>query len=269
MIVFVFDVKKNWWALIPAFVLGSVTLVTLLVSSVGGELIGSFMLYAMAIPFLAAFLTNTRERKWALIPGYVFLVLGTGPFISDYLDGEAIATFVMLAIAFPFFVAFLLDRSRVWGLLVAFILTAAGLIPLIAAAPLESEVIGSFVLLAVALPFWAVFLLSSRNWWAVIPAGILTAVSILVYMASNDLIDAIGFSLVNGIFCFAIAGTFFVVWLRRNVYPVDWAKYPAMLFLAGGLLSILVGASMTMFWPVLLIAAGALVLLLALKPKPA
>jgi hypothetical protein len=185
------------------------------------------------------------------------------------LDGEAVATAIMVAIALPFLAAFLMDRTRIWGLLVAFILTAAGLVPLIASVPGNSEVIGSFVLIAIALPFWAAFLLSSRSWWAVIPAGILTSVSILVYLTSNNLVDTIGFSLVNGIFCLGIAGTFFLVWLRRNSYPVDWAKYPASLFFLGGLFSILIGASMSMFWPVLLIAAGVMILVLGLRPRHA
>ncbi|HJS29058.1 MAG TPA: hypothetical protein VJ768_05530 [Anaerolineales bacterium] len=269
LVAFVIDVRANWWAPIPAFVLGSVTLVTLLVSRVGGELIGSFILFAMGLPFLAAFLTNTQERKWALIPGYVFLVLGIGPYISDYLDGEAIATLVMLAVGLPFFIAFLLDRSRVWAILVAFILTAVGLVPLIAAVPGQSELIGSYVLFAIALPFWAAFILSPRSWWAVIPAGILTSLSLMVYLTSRWNFGDLSFALLNGFLSLGIALTFFVVWLRRGSSQVDWAKYPALFFLVAGLFAIGAGLDFVIYWPFLLIAAGALVLLLALKPKPA
>jgi hypothetical protein len=40
--------------------------------------------------------------------------------------------------------------------------------------------IASFVMFAIAAPFFLVYLMNSEQWWALIPAGIMTAIGILI-----------------------------------------------------------------------------------------
>jgi hypothetical protein len=267
LVAFALDVRKNWWAVIPAFILGAVTLVTAIADQTSGEWIGALVLYAVALPFLVVFITAPRTRRWALIPAYIMVVVGTIPLITDQMRGELIGSFVMFAIALPFLVAFFWDRKHVWGLIVAFILAAVGVIPLITITDFAGEVIGAFVLFSIALPFWAVLIFSRRNWWAAIPAGILTSIGATVLlMAFWDFNDT-GLALLNGLMNLGISATFFLVWLQRGTQPVEWAKYPAGAFLVFALITILFGSDMNLYWPILLIGAGLLVLFGSLRPK--
>jgi hypothetical protein len=269
LIAFALDVRKNWWALIPAFILGAVTLVTAIADQAAGEWIGALVLFAVALPFFVVFLTGPRTRQWALIPAYVLTVVGTIPLVADQVRGEVLGSFVMFAIALPFLIAFLWNRKNVWGLIVAFILAAVGVIPLIAAADFAGEMIGAFVMFAIALPFWATLIFSRRHWWAAIPAGILTSIGATVLLMGLWNFNDTGLALLNGALNLGISATFFLVWLQRESHPVDWAKYPAWAFAIFGLLAVLFGGDLNLYWPILLIAVGLLVLYSNLRPKHA
>jgi hypothetical protein len=69
--------KPRRWPLIPAYVafaLAGLMLVELV--RLPGDLTGAYVMYAVAIPFIYVYL---RDRKvWALIPGGVMAVIGTG-----------------------------------------------------------------------------------------------------------------------------------------------------------------------------------------------
>ena len=267
LVVFGLDMRKNWWALIPAFIFGMITMLLFIADLASGEAIGTALLYSFAVPFVVTYLTNTRERKWALIPAYVFAVVGTLPWISTSVRGEVIGALVMFAIGLPFLIVFLWNRKNTWGLIVAFILASVGVIPLLTTFQAKGETIGAFVMFAIALPFWVVFLVSRQNWWAVIPAGILTSVGATVFLIGIWNFDDAGVAMLNGAMNLGIAATFFLLWLRRGDHPVDWAKYPAVAFLIFGAITLIFGTSFNLYWPFLLIAAGILVLLFNLRPR--
>lgn len=269
LIVFALDIRKNWWAVIPAFVLGMITLVTIFADQTAGEWLAALILYAIALPFFVVFLTSPRTRQWALIPAYVLAAVGTIPPIADRVPGEMLGSYVMFAIALPFLAAYLWNRKNVWGLIVAFIMATVGLIPLITLTDFTGEVLGAFVLFSIALPFWVVLIFSRRNWWAAIPAGILTSIGATALLMGFWDFDDTGLALLNGAMNLGISATFFLVWLQRETHPVDWAKYPAAAFLVFGLVAVLFGAEMNLYWPVLLIAVGLLVLFGNLRPKHA
>jgi hypothetical protein len=88
--------------------------------------VGALLIYAIY--------ATDREEKWMLIISYAMLaVAGLVTLIElEVLSDPFIATYVMLAIALPFLVAFLFNRAN-WGLLIpGYILFAVGLmVPLI------------------------------------------------------------------------------------------------------------------------------------------
>jgi hypothetical protein len=49
-------------------------------------------------------------------------------------------------------------------------------------------IIPTYVMFAIALPFYYVFLRNRANWWALIPAGIMTLVGLGLFTASFPLI---------------------------------------------------------------------------------
>ena len=67
LVAFLIDRKNNWWALIPAWVMGLLTIIVLITDFVQGEAIGTLVLWGIGLPFLVVYLTD-RTRWWALIP---------------------------------------------------------------------------------------------------------------------------------------------------------------------------------------------------------
>lgn len=138
---------------------------------------------------------------WALIPAYtlaaigVLILLGTINF-----PGDLIGIFVMLAIAFPFLYVYLHNRRNWWALIPAYTMTAiAGIIALSAVFPEgQGSIVPTYVMLAIALPFYYVFLRDRRKWWALIPAGIMTLVGLGIFMANFQYVLPIALIILGG-----------------------------------------------------------------------
>jgi hypothetical protein len=135
--------RGHWWALIPSFILLAIALMLLLTSLnvLSDEMIGPFVLYAIAIPFLVVYFIN-RDNWWALIPAYAMIVIGTmvGLIETDVLGDLLIPAYIMLAIAIPFFVVYFRNKENWWALI------PGGITGLIGLGFLLSEPIGRFLL---------------------------------------------------------------------------------------------------------------------------
>jgi hypothetical protein len=127
-----------------------------------------------------------RKDKWLLIISYVLLAVAGLVTVTtlNILRDEAIATYVLTAIALPFLVAFLQDRTR-WGMLIpAYILLAVGLmVALIGVGFLDDLLIPAYVLIAVSIPFFVVYARDPQQWWPLIPAGITAVVGLSFLIA--------------------------------------------------------------------------------------
>jgi hypothetical protein len=84
----------------------------------------------------------------------------------------------LFGIALPFLVVFLINRSRWWALIPAWVMSLLGAVTLLADR-VPGEALGAIVLWGIALPFLAVFLIDRSRWWALIPAGVLGAVGLI------------------------------------------------------------------------------------------
>lgn len=142
-----------------------------------------------------AIYATDRTEKWLLIISYAMLaVAGLVTLLTlEVLDDPYVATYVLLAIALPFLMAFLADRTR-WGLLIPFyvLLVVGVMVPLTELGVLDDNLTVTYILLAIAIPFFVVFLRNTKNWWALIPGGILAIVglSFLIAEASVEYIFA-------------------------------------------------------------------------------
>jgi hypothetical protein len=142
------------------------------------EMIWAVAMAGVGATFLAVFATG-KERWWAIIPAYVFgavaglIVLTTMPFLDDW-----IAIYVMGAIALPFYYVYLHNRENWWALIPAYVMTAVG--GLIFLEDVVSfrriDLAGPYVMFAIALPFFVVFVRNPKNWWALIPASIMAVI---------------------------------------------------------------------------------------------
>lgn len=134
-----------------------------------------------------------RSEAWILIPGYVLLAVAALITLVtlDILRGETIAFFVLSLIGLPFLAVFLRNRQHWWALIPAYVLFAVGLmVGLIGLGVLDDFLVPAYVMFAIAIPFFVVYARNPKNWWALIPAGIMAVIgfSFLIADAAAQLI---------------------------------------------------------------------------------
>jgi hypothetical protein len=135
----------------------------------------------------AAYLTD-RANWGLLIPAYVMWAIAVlvALITLDVLRDELIATYVLAVIAVPFLVTYLRDRSQ-WGLLIpVYILLAVGvMVALIGVGALNDLLIPAYVMFAVAIPFFVVYARDRKQWWPLIPGGIMTVIGLSFLIAED------------------------------------------------------------------------------------
>ncbi len=259
---------KEWGWLFPACIFAGIA-ITLFMVTLGLDeaYLGAPVLIGVGLPFLAAFLIDRRENWWALIPMWVMAVLSLIVFIVDRVDGEIIGSVFLWAVGLPFLVVYLTDHSRKWALIPGFILLAVGFIPLLAMQA-SGNLVGAFVLFAISVPFWIVLFFRSENWWALIPAGILATLGLVALLSGDGESMSVAARWTGGIFFLGIGATFGGLWLRRDKAATGWAKYPAAILLAMGVLTVVFGDAMQEYiFALAIIALGIWLLYNNLRPK--
>jgi hypothetical protein len=138
--------RSNWAMLLATYILWAIALLIALVTLdvLRDDATALFALGAVALPFMAVFLRD-RKQWWALIPAYVMLAVGVmiGLTGVGVLDDDLVPSYVLLAIAIPFFVVYFRDRSQWWSLIPGGIMAVIGLSFLIAEGAIE--IIGAIV----------------------------------------------------------------------------------------------------------------------------
>ncbi len=258
---------KEWGWLFPAGVFGGLAVtVALATNNVGSAAVGSPLFFGLLIPFLAAYLTDRARNWWALIPGGVMLFLALVTLLVDSAGGEWIGSMFLFLIGLSFLAVYLNNRTRTWALLVAYIMGVLSIAPAMASGGGDTAAYyGSVFLIAVALPFFIVYFRSAENWWAIIPAGVLTTLALIAGFAIAGLIrDESQGGYANAFLMFGLAATFAVVWLR---HAKDWAKIVTIILAALAVTSVFFATYSEIVWPVAIILAGGYLLFTALRPK--
>jgi hypothetical protein len=137
---------------------------------------------------LGFYLTAGRHPA-LLIPSYVMFCIAGIVAVATYglLDGGMIATFVLSLVGIPFLVTFLTNmKQNWWALIPAYVLFVVGvMVALIETNVLTDLLIPSYVNFAVAIPFFVVYLVNRKNWWALIPGGIMAAIASAFLIAES------------------------------------------------------------------------------------
>ena len=258
---------KEWGWLFPAGVFGGLAVtVALATNNVDSAAVGSPLFFGLLIPFAAAYLTDRTRNWWALIPGGVMLFLAMTTLLVDNVGGEWVGSLFLFLIALSFFVVYMNNHSRTWALLVAYIMFVLSIAPAMASGGGDTAAyFGSVFLFAIALPFFVIYFRSAENWWAIIPAGAMTTLSVIATLGIAGWIkDAQTGGYSNAILMGGLAITFAVVWLR---HAKDWAKVVTIVLAALAIGSIFFVSYYEMFWPVAIILAGGYLLYTAMRPK--
>lgn len=260
---------KEWGWLFPAGIFGGLAVtVALATNHVNNATVGSPLFFGLLIPFAAAYLTDRTRNWWALIPGGVMLFLALTTLLVDNVGGEWIGSLFLFLIGLSFLVVYLNDRTRTWALLVAYIMGVLSIAPAMSSGGGDTAAyFGSIFLFAIALPFFVVYFRSNENWWAIIPAGVMTTLSIIAGLAIAGLIrneNQGGYA--NAFLMFGLAVTFAVVWLR---HAKEWAKVVTIVLSALAVASVFFATYSEIIWPVAIILAGGYLLFTAMRPKTA
>jgi hypothetical protein len=100
---------------------------------------------------------------------------------TGVLRDEAVAAYVLLAIALPFVGIFVRDRRQWRALIPAYPLIAiVGAIGLAQSGLFGDDLISAYILIALAVPFFAVYARDRRRRWALIPGGILALLGLSI-----------------------------------------------------------------------------------------
>ena len=258
---------RNWGWLFPFGVFGGLAItIGLAVSGYDSAAMASPLFFGLLIPFAAAYLADRTSNWWALIPGGIMLFLAMVLLSVDNVGGEWIGTMFLFLIGLTFFVVYMNNRSRWWALLVAYIMFVLSLAPAMASFGGDvAAYYGAIFLFAVALPFFVVYFRTEDNWWAIIPAGSLTAVALVAAAAVAGWIngDTQG-GYTTAFLMGGVAVTFAVVWLRNGM---QWAKGVTIVLAMLTVASVFLAAYTEIFWPVAFIISGAYLLYITMRPK--
>lgn len=176
-----------WGAVL--IVLGAAFLVTGATSiQIRNPWLGITFAGGLSLAFFASYFLSGVEKWGWLFPACIFAAITLVELITQLFpgaDGGWLAAPILLAIAAPFLVAYFQDREKhKWALIPAYALAAITIIAAVADR-IRGEVVGTFVLLLVGLPFLMVYLRYRTRRWALIVFGVLAAISIIPALSAG------------------------------------------------------------------------------------
>jgi hypothetical protein len=211
------------------------------------DLVWAISLMGVGATFTLVFLTE-RTRWWALIPAYIFSVVGAFILVEPLLWGDADAVYWLMAVGLPFLTVYLTNTRRWWALIPAYIMIATAVF-LMVEPILWGDMDAAYWLFATGAPFLVVYAgdMQKRR-WALIPVYIfgVTGLFLLVEPIMWGDLDA-------AYWLAAIAVPFFVVFFS-DIRKRWWALIPAGV-MASAALAVLI-AELELLIPVILIAGG-------------
>jgi hypothetical protein len=201
-----------------------------------------------------------KPFNWRIPVGLVLVVLGVLAFLQSFglltIKGDPwvlIFAIIFAALGLVFLYALVADHRNWWAAIPGMTLLGLGalmgstLIPGIPDLILPVIFMGS-----IAASFWIVYAMNHQFWWAIIPAGTLTSVAVLIATSENGVLGA-------SLLFLGMAVTFGALALIEvNGRRMSWPWIPAASLAAvGAIVAVTGGGVPAIFWAILLIVAGA------------
>ena len=152
-------------------------------------------------------------------------------------------------------------KGRWWSIIPGTVLLAIGVI--ITFGDTMGDWTGALMLGAIAIAFWIIFATQREFWWAVIPAGVLTTLTLVIGLESLE--RTVPGLETGGIFFIGLGVTFGLVFILPTKESTKWALWPAGVLLAMGIIMVLATTDLlNWLWAVALIVAGLYLIVCAL-----
>jgi hypothetical protein len=188
-----------------------------------------------------------------IIGGIIFLLDNLGIFTI----GEAFWGVILGIGAIGFLSVYLSNRENWWALIPGMtLLSVSALIIINAIFPGDTGALGGVIVLGgIGLAFLLIYLTNRENWWAIIPAGVMLTLSVVVLLG-----EAFSGIEVGGIFFLGLGLTFGLVAIIPTPHgQMKWAFIPAGIMIVMGLLiTAALSPLINYIWPSALILAGLL-----------
>ncbi len=182
---------------------------------------------------------NTRSLRAGWLWGGLLILLGGYLLLRNLNLAPDLGNFwglVAGAGAVAFLVLWLDNRQQWWWLIPGLSLLGVALVVGLTSTGLVSDnLAGSVFLWLIALAFWLVWLTRREQWWAIIPAGVMTVVGAMPVLS-----DAASENLVGAVFLLGIGLAFLLVYLVRREHW--WALIPSGVMTTLSLMPLAAGA---------------------------
>ena len=199
-----------------------------------------------------------------LVIGGILLLLDT---FGVFKGGALFWTIISAGVGLLFLSLFGINHDHWWALIPGIVLlTISALIGLHSFLPgFSGTKLSTTILLGgIALSFLLVYIAERSNWWAIIPAGIISTIAITASVEANTLGLTGG-----GIFFLGLGITFaLVAFLPTPAGQMRWAWIPAgILGLIGLIILIAAEEYINYIWPSALIIGGIILVVRSLRRK--
>ena len=161
-----------------------------------------------------------------LIAGGVYALASTAGF--EVTQDPTVWAFIFGGISIISLIFYFADGVKNWGWLFPVgIFGALAITSALVARGVDDPAMAAPLFIGIGLPFVVAFILDrARNWWALIPAGVMAFLTLVLFA-----VDRVAGEWIGSGFLFILAGTFFLVyWIKR----ATWAAIVAyVLFIVG------------------------------------
>lgn len=199
--------------------------------------------------------------KWLesrILWGSLLILAGVVFLLQNLFNFDIGALFWALLLALGgavFIIVYINNRAHWWALIPGFtLLGVSATVFLDNYLPMLEGVLGGFFVLGgIGIAFVAVYLSDRRNWWAVIPAGVLLTLATITVV--DELLGGFG---TGGLFFLGMGLTFALVAILPTPQGrMRWAWYPAAALVVMGLLIAAAAENLIGYlWPAALILGG-------------
>ena len=197
---------------------------------------------------------------WGLLlvaAGVLFLLNSIGTIsIGDYQWA-----IILVIGGLAFLSVFLADREHWWALFPSFGLLIGGTILFLESAfpQLSGDFGGAITMGGIGLAFLLIFLVNLKNWWALIPSGVLFSLAAMFVLGFQS----------GGVFLIGLGLTFGVLGFVPTEHGrMRWAFIPAVVLILVGIFITLASYNLfALLWPLGLIAAGVLIIYFVIKTR--